>query len=114
MYFLIGILTVLILFLTHTEIKRRRLSKKFAHIPGPVEHPIIGSVLSMKEILRNNEKYFSSNINKFTIGDRIVLVLSDPDALQEILQSQTFLKRPFPFDFFEGDTALFTTKCTLN
>ena len=61
MYFLICILIGLILFLTHIEIKRRRLSKKFEHIAGPIEHPIIGSVLSMREILRNNEKYFSSS-----------------------------------------------------
>ncbi|XP_063701761.1 probable cytochrome P450 313a1 [Culicoides brevitarsis] len=111
-------LTILlvILFLTLLllmELKRRQLSVIVKHIPGPKELPIFGSHYVFKsEDITDFQKLDSqdcvASVVKIFLGPKLLLVVSDPAVLQQLLgQCQ---EKPYLVNFFNLEFGLFSAK----
>lgn len=102
--------------LSFIEFKRRRLSNLFRHIPGPKEYPIVGSVLTLKSnrLTDYQDKFDQicvAPVSKLIFGGQLILVVSEPEALQQILSSQAFLSKPFMSDFLGLKFGLSSARC---
>lgn len=111
--FVIVTLTILLI---KAEFRRLQWGKNFRHIPGIKEYPIVGSAFTVRRnLITNFELFFDevcvAPVSKLTFGGHLLLVMTDPQALQEVLSSSVFLKRPYYFEFFEVESALFTSVC---
>lgn len=98
------------------EYQRRRLSNRFQHIPGPKEYPIVGSILTLKsnKLTDYQDKFDQicvEPISKLIFAGQLILLVSEPVALQQILSSQAFLSKPFMSDFLGLKYGLSSAKC---
>lgn len=50
-------------------------------------------------------------VAKFVFGGSLLLLVTDPVVLSQILPSKSFLERPYFFDFFEYPSAMLSAKC---
>ncbi|XP_063709865.1 probable cytochrome P450 313a1 [Culicoides brevitarsis] len=115
---LILIACVVLLTLVYLEVQRVRLNNRFKHVAGPSQLPIIGSVYSIRP---NNLTDFKAvfddlavdPVAKFIFGGSLLLLVTDPVVLSQILPSKSFLERPYFFDFFEYPTAMLSAKFKL-
>lgn len=130
---IIFLVVVLILFLIILEVKRLILSRRYKHIPGVQEIPIVGSTLAFQANIVKG-KYFLNQlllilispildvqkmlnricfakITKLFVGPKVVFFISDPDTMQAILSSRNFTDRPFPFKFFRLPFGIVTATC---
>lgn len=110
---LISILLLTFLFIEYTRLK---LSRKYKHIPGIKEYPVIGNiyVIRSNEIKELNiifEKLQVAPISKLLVTFKLVLFVSDPVVLQEILSSVSFCDRPYQNNFFRAKYGLTITGC---
>lgn len=99
---LIFLITTII---SYFEFNRLKLSRRFKHIPSVKECPIIGTkffftAFKMTEFHRYMEEMIIAPVCKLFIGPILVLIVSDPEKLQEITNSPAFLERPFWMRFF--------------
>uniref|UniRef100_A0A336MVW9 CSON006775 protein n=1 Tax=Culicoides sonorensis TaxID=179676 RepID=A0A336MVW9_CULSO len=109
-------LLLLILFLTVLwliELKRRKLSALVKHLPGPKEIPIIGSEFVLKseditDFQALDSKECVASVMKVFLGPKLVLIVSDPVVLQQLLaQCQ---EKPYLINFFNLEFGLFSAK----
>uniref|UniRef100_A0A336LEQ7 CSON007994 protein n=1 Tax=Culicoides sonorensis TaxID=179676 RepID=A0A336LEQ7_CULSO len=109
-------LLLLILFLTVLwliELKRRKLSALVKHLPGPKEIPIIGSEFVLKseditDFQALDSKECVASVMKVFLGSKLVLIVSDPVVLQQLLaQCQ---EKPYLINFFNLEFGLFSAK----
>lgn len=107
---------VILAALIYIEIKRKRLSNRFQHIPGPQEYPIVGNIFTLKSNrLTDYENTFDQicvePISKIIFAGQLILMVSEPVALQQILSSQAFLSKPFMSDFLGLKYGLSSARC---
>uniref|UniRef100_A0A336LKC5 Fatty acyl-CoA reductase n=1 Tax=Culicoides sonorensis TaxID=179676 RepID=A0A336LKC5_CULSO len=111
---LILLLIIFVLFFINIEIKRIKITKKYGHIKGSKEYPIVGNITSIKYHQLSDFNLILNElcpepISKVTAFGKVMFVISDPTVAQTILSSPVFHKRSFIFKFFEMQNALFTT-----
>lgn len=112
-------LTILACIAGFIEYKRRKLSRTFQHIPGPKEYPLVGSLLTLKSnrLTDYQDKFDQicvAPVSKLIFGGQLILVVSEPAALQQILSSQAFLSKPFMSDFLGLKFGLSSARCKKN
>lgn len=110
---LVGVALFVILYY---EVKRLKLSARFKHIPSVKEFPIIGTTyffntFEMKYFIKYMEEMCYVPLLKIFIGPILVLIVSDPEVLEEVLQSPAFLERPFFMRFFPYDMGILSAHC---
>lgn len=113
------VLFVIIAFVvTWVELKRRKLSLKYRHIPGIKEYPIIGNIYTIRpnditdiDILTTTCQV--APVSKVFITCKMYLLASDPQVVQEILTSKVCSDRPFLMKFFTFDYGLIPAECKL-
>lgn len=110
-------LIVLLLLLTHLEIERQSLNRKFRHIPGPKQYPVIGNMYgsSSSDITDFNcyvEELSTAPVTKMVVPGHLILGVSDPVILQQILNAPEFLGRVKYFlKFTPWKEAMLTAAC---
>lgn len=114
--FAILFLVVIVLTALAFEIPRRRLSKKVQHLPGPKEYPLVGSKYALfpnkiTDIVTLSEEVCTAPITKLFLGPRLMLVISDAEAFEVILNERSCLERPYIFEFIHMDYGLTASKC---
>lgn len=112
---LILIIVIAVLFLIQLELKRIKISRKYKHIKGSKEYPIVGNIASVKYHQLSDFNLILNElcpepISKVTAFGKVMFVVSDPTVAQSILSSPVFHKRSYIFKFFEMQNALFTTE----
>lgn len=113
--FLILLVVIVVLFLIQLELKRVIISRKYRHIKGSKEFPIVGNIASVKYHQLSDFNLILNElcpepISKVTAFGRVMFVVSEPNVAQSILSSPVFYKRSYIFKFFEMENALFTTE----
>ncbi|XP_063709176.1 probable cytochrome P450 313a4 [Culicoides brevitarsis] len=105
---------VLVLFLVQIELTRLNISRKYKHISGSKEYPIIGNIASVKRHQLSDfnliiNELCRDTVSKVTAFGQVLFVVADPAVAQTILSSSNFHKRSYIFKFFEMESALFTS-----
>lgn len=100
------------------EFKRLRVSARLKHIPTAKEFPFIGtrfilSMFDMAEFLRYFKEMYTAPIGKIFIGHKVAFVISDPETLREIANSNVCLERPLHFRFWPYWRSIMTNRCKL-
>lgn len=108
--------TVLCCIVAYIEYERRRVNKTLRHIPSVQEFPIIGSKVifsffEMTEYKRYIKELVYEPVLKMFVGPKCVLILSDPDALQEVLNNPAFSDRPYLMRFFPYLRGIVSSEC---
>lgn len=103
--FLIFLLFIISLAITIIEFKRRNLSRKYRHVPGIKEYPIIGNIYTImpneiKDFDILTQKFQVAPVSKVLILCKLWFCISDPQVLKEILTSKLCTARPYPMRFF--------------
>lgn len=98
------------------EIKRQQLSARLKHIPSAKEFPIIGtkyilSMVDMGEFLRYFQEMYTAPIGKIFIGYKVAYVISDPETLKDIAESNVCLERPVHMKFWPYWRSIMTNRC---
>lgn len=109
-------LAVIVLLAILVERPRRRISKLVKHLPGPTEYPLVGSKYALfpnkiTDIVSLSEEICTGPIAKLFFGPRLVLIISDPEAFETILNEKSCLERPYLFEFIHLDFGLTASKC---
>uniref|UniRef100_A0A336LZE3 CSON006109 protein n=1 Tax=Culicoides sonorensis TaxID=179676 RepID=A0A336LZE3_CULSO len=113
MWFLL--ICAVLVFLLYLEVQRVKLNNRFKHVAGPSQLPIIGSVYSIRPNKLTDFKAVFDElavdpVAKFVFGGSLLLLVTDPVVLSQILPSKSFLERPYFFDFFEYPSAMLSAK----
>lgn len=114
--FVILFLVCIILAALAVELPRRRLSKKVEQLPGPREYPLVGSKYALfpnkiTDIEALSEEVCTAPIAKLFLGPRLLLLISDAEAFEVILNEKSCLERPYIFEFIHMDYGLTASKC---
>ncbi|XP_063701623.1 probable cytochrome P450 313a4 [Culicoides brevitarsis] len=114
MFILLAIFVAFILFLVFIEYRRVTFNRKFKHVPGIEEYPIIGSpFMFLTKLLSDFEKgvelVCSKPINKGTYAGIHAFTVYDPDVSRQILMNPNFIDRPYFFKFGELPWGLLTS-----
>lgn len=102
--------------LVKIEWNRLRISRRFKHIPGPREYPIIGNIMSAqlndpRDFVRMLDSVCVAPTCKITFGGKLILIVMEPVQLQQILSKKEFLEKPMHFEFLQLKYGLFSAKC---
>lgn len=111
-FFFVFIVSVVI----YVEYERKKIGKTLQHIPSVQECPIIGtkvifSFFEMTEYKRYIKELVYEPVLKMFVGPKCVLILSDPDALQEVLNNPAFSDRPYLMRFFPYVRGIVSSEC---
>lgn len=123
----------LIAFMVYAEVKRIILSRRFKHIPGVTEVPVIGSFYTLSpnriqgevsfDFMRQyNNNFFTdyrtifsglcfAPITKFFFAWHLIFLTHEPAVLQKVLNNVTFTERPYVFKFFRLKYGLISAYC---
>lgn len=113
---IIGVLlTVLITVAFGMEFKRQKLRARYKHILTAKEFPFIGtkfilSQFDMSEFLRYFKELYTAPIGKVFIAHRVAFVISDPEAIKDIAQSNVCLERPLHLKFWPYWNSIMTNR----
>lgn len=115
---LVLLLFIFLLVCVYLEVQRISLNNRFKHVSGPKQIPIVGSPYSIRvnqiiEFQKVFEELSVDTVVKFIFGGKLLLMVSDPVVLSQVLPSKAFLERPYPFDYFDFPTAMLSAKCKL-
>ncbi|XP_063708048.1 probable cytochrome P450 313a4 [Culicoides brevitarsis] len=115
---LILVFVVIFLICLYLETQRISLNNRFKNISGPKQIPVFGSPYSIRvnetsEFKEVFEELFIDKVVKLIFGGKLLLLVSDPVVLSQVLPSKAFLDRPYPFDYFEFPTAMLSAKYPL-
>lgn len=110
--FLIGF--TFILFLTYIEYRRISFNKRFKHIPGIKEYPLIGNPFMFSTKLLSDyeeglRQVCPKPLNKGTYAGIYAFTTYDPDISRQILLSTNFIDRPYFFKFGQLKYGLLTS-----
>lgn len=122
MYFTLTILLAITIsiILLYIELNRRKYSKAFKNIYGETEYPFFGNLLTtinlnhIKDVNKMVDAVSKKPTTKLIAGPFGFLITYDPDLAHQILSSDTFLERPFLFEFFRMEHGVLMAKCELN
>lgn len=115
-FIIITCISVLLL-LAHLEIERQALNRKFIHIPGPKQYPIIGNLYGInsydiKDFNGYVEALSQAPVTKLIVPGHLILGISDPVILQQVLNTPEFLGRVKYFlKFTPWKEAMLTAAC---
>uniref|UniRef100_A0A336M7T7 CSON006108 protein n=1 Tax=Culicoides sonorensis TaxID=179676 RepID=A0A336M7T7_CULSO len=109
------IIFVIILLLFYFEVQRIKLNNRFKHVKGPRQYPIIGSIFSIKsnkltDFKAGFEELTVAPVSKFVFSGYLMLLVSHPEVLSQILPSKSFLERPYMIDFIDCTLGLLSSK----
>lgn len=110
------LLVVIFFICLYLEIQRVALNNRFKNIPGPKQIPVFGSPYSIRinniaEFEEIFEDMFVDTVVKLIFGGKLLLLVSDPVVMSQVLPSKAFLDRPYLFNYFEFPTAMLSAKC---
>lgn len=102
--------------LAKIEWNRQRITRRFKHIPGPRDYPIIGNILSINisdgtNFERLVNKVCIAPVSKITFGGKLVFIITDPEVSKTILMKKEFLEKPYHFEFMQLKYGLISAKC---
>lgn len=113
---MIAVLVILIfvILIWLSEIQRRKLSQIVKHLPGPRELPVLGSDFVLKndditDFQNLDDRQCTAPVMKIFLGPKLVLLVSDPGVLQQLLNSCQ--EKPYLINFFNLEYGLFSAKC---
>lgn len=115
--FCVTLLFAVLALLTYVELNRQSMNRKFSHIPGPKQLPIIGNmyITNATNISDFNcyvEELSKARVVKMMVPGHLILGISDPVILQEILNAPEFLGRVKYFvKFSPWKEAMLTAAC---
>lgn len=99
-------LTAVVLIISGSLLKFKRLESKIKHIPGPPTIPFLGNGLlyigkAPEETLKVTERLRHEYGNTFRIflGPQLDIVLTDPKDVEALLSSQTLIEKADEYDF---------------
>lgn len=119
-FLVISLFLVLIcVILVYFEMHRRRMNYQFRHIPGTKQYPIVGNMFNTHQVLEDFNPYVEAlsmaPIAKMVVPGHLILGISDPTVLQQILNSQAFIGRVKYFlRFTPWDESMLTAACKAN
>ena len=97
------LVAVLALLTSYVWVKARRLNKKYAHIPGPSQLPLLGSfhLINKLQPFKTFEKWGKDYgpVSKMNILGRVYVVANDYETVNEVLNSKgnEFAGRPHTY-----------------
>ncbi|XP_063700621.1 probable cytochrome P450 313a4 [Culicoides brevitarsis] len=107
----------LLLLLGYLELHRHSLNRRFRHIPGPKQYPIIGNLTKppstdLTDFNFYVEQLSAAPVTKMIVPGHLILGISDPSILQQILNAPEFLGRVEYFlKFTPWKEAMLTAAC---
>uniref|UniRef100_A0A336MTD9 CSON005477 protein n=1 Tax=Culicoides sonorensis TaxID=179676 RepID=A0A336MTD9_CULSO len=114
----LNIILCFIFILFYLEYQRRSLNRQFSHISGPGQYPVIGNLLGftcstkLTDLNCYVDELSKASIVKLIVPGHMILGISDPQILQEILNSSEFLGRVKYFlKFTPWKEAMLTAAC---
>lgn len=118
MIILLLIAFTFIFFLTLIEYRRISFNKKFKHVPGIKELPVIGnpfmfSTKLLSDYAEGLRQVCPNPLNKGTYAGIYAFTTYDPDITRQILMSANFIDRPYFFKFGELPYGLLTSNCEI-
>lgn len=110
------LIVVILLVCVYFEVQRISLNNRFKNVAGPKQIPIVGSPYSIRvnQVIEFEKVFEDLSVDpvvKFVFGGKLLLMVSDPVVLSQVLPSKAFLDRPYPFDYFDFPTAMLSAKC---
>lgn len=115
--FIVCVCLIILLLLTYLEIERQSLNRRFSHIPGPKQYPVIGNMYGSNsaDITDFNcyvEELSVAPVTKMVVPGHLILGVSDPMILQQVLNASEFLGRVKYFlKFTPWKEAMLTAAC---
>lgn len=110
------LLSAFVAFALVIEFKRLKVRARLKHIPTAREFPFIGtrfilSMFDMAEFLRYFKEMYPAPIGKIFIGHKVAFVISDPETLKEIADSNACLDRPEHLKFWPYWRSIMSNRC---
>lgn len=118
-FFLLSVVLCVLLFLwiNQYRVKRRDIYNLAKILPGLKEYPVIGhgylylnkNESEIYETVTTYNKKCGTDCAKQWLGPELVVLLSDPDDIQTILNSQNSMEKAEFYNFFKCYFGLFTS-----
>lgn len=114
----ITLLVLLISWIIQYRVKRRAIYELAKKLPGLKEYPIIGhgymylnkSENEIYETVTTYNEKCGSDCTKQWLGPKLVVVLSDPEDVETILNSPNSMEKADFYNFFKCYFGLFTSE----